>query len=159
MSAKFAEESFTAILPELTPLFAIHRQETGLFRQLGDRLKLSPDLSKYTFAEQSGVLLTVTARISGELVGYYVGIIQPALHYSGSLHAMTDISYVHPDVRHRGIGIKLFLFVEGLLRERNVKIWQAGSKIDSALHESMDRALCFLGMEPTDLIYSKWLGD
>lgn len=153
------EESFMAILPELMPLFVLHHCETGLYRQFPGRMPLKPALDRYAFAEQLKVLFTLTARIDGRLVGYYIAVVQPALHYADFLHAQTDIPYVHPDVRHRGIGFRLFLAAEKRLRERGVKLWQAGSKVDSVLHISMDRMLQHLQFHPTDLIYSKWLGD
>jgi GNAT superfamily N-acetyltransferase len=154
---KFALESFCAILPELIPLFELHWSETGLFRQCASRMPLRPDFAKYQYAEQNGLLLTLTARLEDKLVGYYIAVVQPQLHYS-VVTGVTDIPYVHPSVRHRGIGVKLFLRAEQEMRTRKVQLWQAGSKLDSNLHPSMDRLLRHLKFEPTDLLYHKWLG-
>ena len=159
MGTKIASESFMAILPELLPLFALHYRETGLYRDWPGRLTQSPQVERYKYAEQNKILLTLTARLDGELVGYYIALAQHALHYAEVGHGYTDMPYVHPKVRHRGIGLRLFLEAEKTMRECGVKIWQAGSKIDSELHPSMDRMLRHLGFAPTDLIYSKWLGD
>jgi GNAT superfamily N-acetyltransferase len=159
MPTVIAEESFMAILPELMPLFVLHHSETGLYREFKGRMPMKPDVDRYGFAEKIGVLFTLTARIDGKLVGYYVAVVQSSLHYADFIQAQTDIPYVHPDVRHRGIGVRLFLTAEKKLKQRGVKFWQMGSKLDSDLHPSMDRALKHLGFAPSDLIYSKWLGD
>jgi GNAT superfamily N-acetyltransferase len=159
MPTVIREESFIEALPELMSLFAQHWRETGLYRQFADRMPLSPNLEKYKYAEASGVLFTLTARLDGRIVGYYVAVVQPALHYSTTLHAVTDIPYVLPEVRHRGIGVRLFVEAEKRLKARGVKLWQAGSKLDSDLHQSMDRLLRHMQFAPSDLIYSKWLGD
>lgn len=121
-------------------------------------MPLHPDFAKYQYAEQNELLFTLTARADRRLVGYYIAVVQSQLHYS-VLTGVTDIPYVHPEVRHRGIGVKLFLRAEQEMRARKVKLWQAGSKLDSSLHPSMDRLLRHLKFEPTDLLYHKWLGD
>jgi GNAT superfamily N-acetyltransferase len=154
-----APESYLRILPELMPLFMLHWGETGLYRAIPGRLKPSPDLEKYRIADQTGMLLTLTARQDGRLVGYFIAFAQPCLHYSETLHCITDLPYVLPDVRHRGIGARLFRAAEKILTERGIKLWQSGSKLNSELHSSMDRLLRSMKFEPTDLIYSKWIGN
>jgi GNAT superfamily N-acetyltransferase len=159
MPTVIREESFIEALPEIVELGAQHWAETGLYRQFPGRMRPSPYVEKYKYAEAAGILFTLIARLDGRLVGYYVAVVQPALHYSDTLHAMTDVPYVAPEVRHRGIGVRLFVEAEKRLKARGVKLWQAGSKIDSDLHQSMDRLLRHMQFEPSDLIYSKWLGD
>lgn len=154
-----AKESYIEILPELLPLFEQHFSETGLYRQFGNRLAPVPDVPRYAAAEAQGILLTLTARHDGELVGYYIGAIHQAPHYANIRAGFTDIPYVRRDFRHRGIGIRLFRAAEHELRARNVALWQASSKLDAGTHLSMDRALRHIGFHPTDLLYYKWLGD
>jgi GNAT superfamily N-acetyltransferase len=149
-----APESFTAIYPELLPLFHQHWRELGPYK---DRMPLSPDLQLYNFLESQGQLLTLTARKDGFLVGYLIACIKQGLHYSTTLQAITDIPYVLPSVRGRGIGVRLFLAAEAEFKARKVGPWFAGSKINSPLHPSMDRLLKWVGMQPTDLQYSKWI--
>lgn len=152
------KELFTAILPELLPLFEMHYHETGLYRQLGNRLAPVPDVARYAMAERHGVLLVLTARDNGKLIGYYIGAIHPAPHYADTLSGFTDLPYVRPEYRHRGIGIRLFIEAEKEMRRRGVKLWQASAKNDSGTFRSMDRALRHIGFSPTDTIYYKWLG-
>lgn len=149
-----ASESFMEIYPELLPLFELHWKELGPYK---DKMPLSPHLESYSFLESSGQLLTLTARKDGHLVGYFNVVIRPGLHYGTTLQAITDIPYVVPSVRGRGIGVKLFLAAQEELKSRKVDVWFASSKVTGPLHESMDRVLTWIGMKPTDLQYSKWI--
>lgn len=156
MSAVIASESFMAILPELMPLFELHWKDLALHR---DRMPLSPRVEVYQWLESVGELVTLTARCERKLVGYFIARVGPALHYSTTMHGQTDIPYVHPGVRGRGIGVRLFLAAEAEMKRRKVDIWQSGSKLGMPLHKSMDRLLTHMGFAPTDIYYTKWLGD
>lgn len=149
-----ASESFLAIYEELLPLFHSHWMELGPFR---DRMPLSPNLQIYTFLETSGELLTLTARHDRRLVGYLIAKTGPGLHYSLTNQAITDLPYVHPEFRGRGIVIRLFKAAEAEFRKQGVGPWFAGSKVNSPLHASMDRVLRHMGMTPQDVQYSKWI--
>jgi GNAT superfamily N-acetyltransferase len=149
-----ASESFIEIYHELLPLFAEHWRELGPYK---DKMPLSPDLGIYSFLESQGQLLTLTARKDGHLVGYINVCIKPGLHYSTTLQAITDIPYVLPSVRGRGVGVRLFLAAQEELKARKVGPWFASYKINSPLAPSMDKLLRWLGMEPCDTQFSKWI--
>jgi GNAT superfamily N-acetyltransferase len=154
--ARIAPESFLAILPELMPLFRLHWRDLGLYQ---DKMPLAPRVAVYEYLEKNGELLTLTARLEGELLGYFIARIGPALHYETTIHAQTDITFVHPKMRGRGLGVRLFLAAEKEMKARQVGIWQAGTKTIGPHYESMDRLLRWMKFAPTDLYYSKWLGD
>lgn len=149
-----ASESFVEIYHELLPLFAEHHRELGPYK---DRMPLAPDLESYKFLEASDQLLTLTARKDGHLVGYLNVVIKRGLHYSTTLQAITDIPYVLPSVRGRGVGVRLFLAAQEELKIRKVGPWFASYKINSELAPSMDKLLRWLGMEPSDTQFSKWI--
>lgn len=149
-----APESFTEIYPELLPLFHSHWLELGPFR---DRMPLAPNLQIYTYLESVGELLTLTARRERKLVGYLIAKTGAGLHYSQTMQAITDIPYVHPSVRGRGIGVRLFLAAQEEFKRRGVGPWFASSKVNSPLHSSMDKLLRWIGMTPQDVQYSKWI--
>jgi GNAT superfamily N-acetyltransferase len=149
-----ASESFMEIYPELLPLFEQHWKELGPYK---DKMPLSPHLESYSYLEASGQLLTLTARNNGHLVGYINVCIKTGLHYSRTLQAITDIPYVLPSVRGRGVGVRLFLAAQEELRTRKVGPWFASYKINSPLAPSMDKLLHWLGMEPCDVQFSKWI--
>lgn len=149
-----AQESFIKIYDELGALFQEHWRELGPYK---DRMPLSPDLALYGFLEEQGALLTLTARQDGRLVGYIVICIKRGLHYSTTLQAITDIPYVHPSVRGRGVGVRLFLAAQEELKARKVGPWFASYKIGSHLAPSMDKLLRWMGMTPGDIQFSKWV--
>ena len=148
------QESFSEIYPELLPLFRSHWLELGPFR---DRMPLSPNLQIYSYLESVGELLTLTARQDRKLVGYLIAKTGPGLHYSQTMQAITDLPYVLPAFRGRGIVVRLFLAAQAEFKRRGVGPWFAGSKINSPLHPSMDRLLRWIGMSPQDVQYSKWI--
>lgn len=150
-----AAESFMQIYPELLPLFELHWKELALYK---DKMPLYPRLAAYDALERLGELITLTARQNGELVGYFVVHYGPGMHYAGTLTAHTDLPYVHPEIRGRGIGVRLFLRGQDEMKKRGVQMWQSGLKINSALQPSMHKLLTWMDMTPTDLIYSKWIG-
>lgn len=147
-------ESFTEIYGELLPLFELHWKELGPYK---DRMPLAPDLEAYAYLEASGQLLTFTARFNGELVGYINICVKRGFHYCTTTQAITDIPYVKPSVRGRGIGVRLFLAAQEELKVRQVGPWFASYKINSPLAPSMDKLLRWLGMEPADIQFSKWI--
>lgn len=154
-----ASESFTSIYHELKPLFHSHWIELGPFR---DRMPLSPDLQVYAYLESVHQLLTLTARHDRRLVGYLVAKIGPGLHYSQTIQMITDIPYVLPEMRGRGIVVRLFRRAEDEFQVRSQSTGGgpmfASSKINSPLHKSMDKLLTRgFGMAPQDLQYSKWI--
>ena len=149
-----APESFTEIYGELLPLFHSHWLELGPFR---DRMPLAPNLEIYKYLESGQELLTLTARQDRKLVGYLIAAVRPGLHYSQTIQAITDIPYVHPSVRGRGIGVRLFLAAQEEFKSRKVGPWFASYKIGSELAPSMDKLLRWIGMTPQDMQFSKWL--
>lgn len=149
-----ASESFIEIYAELLPLFHEHWLELGPFR---DKMPLSPNLQIYSYLESVGELVTLTARQDGKLVGYLIAKTGPGLHYSQTVQAITDLPYVHPSMRGRGVVVRLFKAAEIEFRKRGVGPWFAGSKVNSPLHASMDKLLRWIGMTPQDVQYSKWI--
>lgn len=149
-----AQESFTHIYRELLPLFKEHWRELGPYKDL---MPLAPNIPVYNFLETSGQLVTLTARQHGRLIGYLIAKTGPGLHYATTNQAITDLPYVHPSMRGRGIVARLFKAAEAEFRKRDVGPWFASSKVNSPLHPSMDRLLTWAGMTPCDLQYSKWI--
>lgn len=122
----FHVESFTERLPELQKLLPLHYQELALNK---DKVPLSPRYDVYTQSESNGALLFVTAREQGELIGYFIGFINPGLHYSTCLTCIMDIFYVAAPHRGNNTGFNLFQFVQKELKRRGVQRWFMGAKV------------------------------
>ena len=155
MTTIIASESFKEAYPDLLPLFRLHWQDLGPYRE---KMPLSPNMPVYEFLESVGQLLCLTARQDGKLIGYLIAKTGPGLHYSETNQAITDIPYVHPEVTQRGlIMMRLFRRAEEEFRKIGVGPWFASYKVGSRHAASMDRLLRHVGMVPCDLQYSKWL--
>lgn len=147
-------ETIEACLPELLAIWPSHWNELGLFR---DRMPLSPQTEEYVRRNRSGSLFLATIRWSGRLAGYFICQVQPGFHYSQTLTGTTDIYYVVPEFRQRGLFLPLYRCVEKELRRRGVSAFYCGFKSATAL--DMDRMLPKLGFIAADTYLLKWLGD
>lgn len=145
-------ESFEQNLDYLKPLLPIHYAELALHQ---DKVPLSPQFDRYIAAERRGELTFITLRKSGEMVGYFIGFVAPALHYSTCLTCQMDIFYVLPEHRGDGAGFQLFKFVEQQLKKRGVQRMFVGSK----MHKDASWLFEKLGYQPVETYYSAWLGE
>ena len=143
-------ESLTERLEELKPLFPLHYDELALNR---DSVPLDPQYDLYLERDRRGEVLLVTLREAGALVGYFVGFIAPGLHYRTCLTCQMDIFFVHPDVRCRFGGPRLFKAVKQELVRRGVRRWFVGSKN----HADASRLFEALGFSKVETYYSMML--
>jgi hypothetical protein len=125
---------------------------------------LDPKYPVYLEAEDRGQILHVVLRERGAIIAYFVGFVDTGLHYQQTLTLQMDIFWLHPDYRDGDsltqveaemLGMQLFEEVRAEARRRGVKRWFCGSKM------SRDASKLFeaLGMVPSDLYYTQWLGD
>lgn len=145
-------ESFKENLPELKPILPLHWAELALNK---DKVPLDPNYDLYCALEDAGQVIFSVLRDNGKMIGYFIGFINPHLHYQTCLTCTMDIFYVHPDHRGSNAGVKLFTFVENHLKMRGVDRWFVGSKN----HKSTEWLFKKLGFEPVEAYYSKWLGE
>jgi L-amino acid N-acyltransferase YncA len=145
-------ENWSDCLPELKTLFPIHFKELALNQ---DKVELAPRYDVYSKMEKEGSLFVCTLRSFGVLIGYFVGIINPSLHYGNCLECSMDIFFVKPECRVGNCGMKLFKAVRHELKRRGVQRWHVGSKVHSDASALFRR----LGMTQVETYYSEWLGD
>jgi GNAT superfamily N-acetyltransferase len=145
-------EPWSEFVKDAVELFPAHWEELALNK---DKVPLSVQHDVYLAYEAAGQTLVVTLRQKGRLVGYFVGFVSPALHYSTCLTLQMDIFWTHPDIRGRMEGVKLFRAVEAEAKRRGVQRIFYGSK----LHKDASRLFEYLKMEPVEVYYTKWIGD
>ena len=145
-------EPWSEFVKDAVELFPAHWEELALNK---DKVPLSVQHDVYLAYEAAGQTLVVTLRQKGRLVGYFVGFVSPALHYSTCLTLQMDIFWTHPDIRGRMEGVKLFRAVEAEAKRRGAQRIFYGSK----LHKDASRLFEYLKMEPVEVYYTKWIGD
>lgn len=145
-------ETMQACLPELLELWPKHWEELALFK---DRMPLRPQISEYISRNQSGMLFLATVRWNGKLAGYFIAQVANGFHYGETFTGTTDIYYIAPEARDRGLFLPLYRCVERELKRRGAKVFYCGWKSHNPL--SMDLMLPRLGFTPADVYMAKWL--
>lgn len=146
----FQVEPYNQCRAEIDELLPLHYEEIALNK---DRIPLDPDNRAYQEAADLGVMHMVTCRQNGKVVGYVVGFVRPHLHYVSTLHAFTDVYWLHPDHRKGGLGIKLFQKYEESLKERGVVRAYIGCKTFLDLSKLFER----LGWTHIEHMFAKML--
>lgn len=147
----FQREKWQDCVEEMRPLWPGHYEELALNR---DVVQLACDEEKFAYGESIGCLHVVTARVDGQLVGYYYGALTTHLHYKDSgLMCTTDAYYLRPEFRSGTNGI---LFIDAILKslkERGaVKLY-----ISTKVHQDNGKLFEAFGMACTDRIFTKVL--
>jgi len=147
-------------MEELKAHFGEHHAELALHQE---EVGLDPDYPKYFALEEMGKILCVVLRDRGQVIAYFVGMVDTALHSKGCLTLQQDIFWLHPQYRDQEsltqleahmLALQLFEAVREEAIRRGVKRWYAGSK----WHKDASRVFEELKMQPADVYYTQWLG-
>jgi hypothetical protein len=144
-------ESLAERLEEMKPLLGKHYDDLSLHKAHG--FPLDPNFAEYLRRDAAGQVLLATVRMSGQMIGYFVGFVVPGLHYQTCLTLTMDIFFIDPAHRGGTGALRLFRCVEREARRRGVNIWFSGSK----LHKDTGRMFVALGFEKVEAYYAKWL--
>lgn len=148
----FQIESWDSFWRDGQELFPIHWQELALNK---DKISLAIDEPRFRKIYEDGLLLIVGARQEVRLVGYFVAMILPHIHYkdAGNM-AFTDMYYIHPEFRKGGAGVKMFLAVERIFKAKGV----VKAYISSKVHQDNSALFEKLGWHFSDKSYTKMIG-
>lgn len=114
----FLAEDWVDCWREMESLWPAHHKEVALHHA---EVPLAPDMEQYSFMQARGQLSVLVGRCEGRIVGYYISIIKPHLHYKDTLHAFTDVYYIAPEFRQGMTGWRMFLEMKKLWKLRGVK--------------------------------------
>lgn len=145
-------ENYTDCLPEMQEFYPDHYEFLALNK---DKVPLDPDYEIYDALDEAGKILCATLRDEGKLVGYFIGLVNPGLHYKTCLTLNMDIFWVCPQQDRQWAGVKLFRCVEEEAKRRGVQRVFYGSKV----HQDASVLFKRLGCEPVETFHSKWIGD
>lgn len=101
-------ELYEEVFEELLPLAEEHWDEVpfGPWKELG--LQLNHEM--YFVLEEQGFLRLITARDEGELVGYLALLASEMNHHKGIYQATSDVIYVDPAYRDKGVAKAMLEF-------------------------------------------------
>lgn len=144
-------ESFTECLPELQDLFEIHYQEIG---DDPENIRLNPDYEVYFTLEDNGMLHLATVREDNTIVGYYLSVITPLLHFKHITNAHNDAIFIRKEHRKGSLGLRLLKFVAKELTKLGVHRMTVHTKTK----QPFDKLCIAAGMECFERHYCKRLG-
>lgn len=114
----FLVEDWADCWRDMAALWPEHHKEIALHHA---EVPLDPDLEQYSFMQAHGQLAVLVGRSEGRIVGYYISIIKPHLHYKSTLHAFTDVYYIAPEFRQGTTGWRMLNEMKTLWKARGVK--------------------------------------
>lgn len=158
MTVEFAVEKLVDFLPDVLALAPHHYEEVGVKRP---GVHLDIDWKRYLELDDSGMLLCVTARSGGVLVGYHTYLVHRPLRYRMSMFAESDVYFLLPEYRGGMNGMRLLTFGERPLKDMGVQIVIIRSKLERAGIEAdkQDIGPLFdaLGYKAIERVYTKSL--
>lgn len=143
-------------LDEMKTMFPAHAAELDTY---ADRRPLDPDYAEYKRRDDAGGILCVVVRQDAKLIGYFVGLLGPQLHYRTTFGCLGDIFYTAKETRGHVASaavIAMFRCVIAECKRRGVKVLRAGHKLGDHDAEKLFKAFKF---EPVEMVHSLWLGD
>lgn len=156
MTLSAMPEGFMANRVVLAALFPDHFELMGkpMQRQIGGTWELEPRWDRYAHAERTGVLLCMILRDRGQIVGYWVQLMDTGFHYAKLYGSALDMWYLKPEYREGAAPLVLGRAVKKELQARGLQLFMAGEK----LHRPCGRLYAALGMVPVEQHWAMWLG-
>lgn len=150
----FAVEAFSKVRPEIEILMVEHWNEVA---SLAKQAPLDPAWEVYEKVDEAGLLRVITAREGGELAGYVVMMLSPALHYKSVLTANDTAHFLKKSHRKGLAGARLLKAAENSMREEGVHMLRFHTKARPDINKS--RLFEALGFKLQELIYLKHLDE
>ena len=148
----YEHESYATIAEEIRPLLRRHWEAIANDKEA---VPLDVDEEKYRALDSAGLLVIITARVDGKLVGYIAAILSPHLHYRSTLFATFDVFWMEPEFRSGLNGVGLFTRMLLQLKAAGVVKVVGQSKVGSGRDVSaIYRAL---GFEQAEILYTRTL--
>jgi GNAT superfamily N-acetyltransferase len=142
----FAVESFADAYREARPLLHLHWEEIAKNKNL---LTVNPDEELYEKAGKN--ILLITARLEGNLVGYFLWFLIRHPHYKHVSVAEEDLHFLLPEHRRGMTGYLLMKAACQAAFDRGAQLLVSREKIGHEHPSIMKR----LGFVPTDIVYTR----
>lgn len=116
---------------------------------------LDPDYERYEKLNELGMLRVFTVRDDGVMVGYFVSVVAPGLHYQQTMMALNDIMYLEPKYRGGTVGFRLVKLAVEDLKNLGADILTIHMKTDYPFRSLLNK----LGFHLTEENWEKVLSD
>lgn len=100
----YKREIFVDCIDELRPLFDINFME---IEEYTEDIPLDVDWDRYIELDDLSVLILITARNDGELIGYFMAFVTSHLHHKTVKMCASDVFYIREEYRGGGAGREL----------------------------------------------------
>jgi GNAT superfamily N-acetyltransferase len=137
-------ETMDTFEPEARGLMAMYNTELPL------PYPLRPDWQQYRMLEQAGVLMIVTARDQGMLIGFFAMVIHPNINCRDQVVAFGNTLYLHPAYRGT-IGIRLIKLAEQEAQARGAQCFMIASQAAKPINALLERR----GYKATETIFAR----
>lgn len=146
-----ARETFTTeLLDALMPMFVLHWQECGIYK---DKMPLDIDKEFYVKAEASGHALLYVIREDGNPVGYMTVLLNYQPHHRHDLFALVDTVYVEPAHRRGLFAIRFMQTVEEDIKQRGISVLV----FNIELGHDYPALFKWMGYDRSEVMYTKHL--
>lgn len=148
----FHSETFAPVQPEIAELCKEHYEEVVSDKEL---FRLNPLWTVYQNLAENGVLKTYTARDNGQLAGYILMLVMPAMHYSDTLVAKDSAHFLRKPYRRGLEALRFFAYVEDEVKKLGVQVLMFHTKCGEPSRASVFEFMKFTSHEE---IFMKKLG-
>jgi len=135
---EFKVENWEDCSDGIKSLFNEHWEEVGHGAAKGK--EVNPDYDGYKSLRQKGMLIVITARDKGKIVGYSIAVFSYQMSHKTTIRAYVPIVFLKREFRKGFIGYKFLKAIESFCCERSSKNveWSVSTKNDwSPLLERM----------------------
>jgi len=140
----YKAELLEECIEEATPFLVAHYEEIANNKEVK---QLAPDWEQYIRMEKAGILRIYTARDDGKLIGYFVSMCTPHLHYKHLRCALNDILYLAPEYRGGTIAYRMF---KGAMKDLKENMNIQHVMFHMKIKHPFSRLLTKLGAEQTE---------
>jgi L-amino acid N-acyltransferase YncA len=147
----YAVEDWQTYFRDCQELWREHYEEIAARK---DRMAMDPDVPTYERAQAENVLVIVSAREAGKMVGYVVCVTRRHMHYNVYC-GFEDAYFLSASHRQGMAGVRLIKEAVKALKRRGCQ-WVF---FHSKEHKPLDRIFKFLGFSRADSVHSLWLED
>lgn len=155
MTITFQSEQFAAFYSDAKAMIEQHWKEAA---SMPDIRKLVINEDAFLKSDAAGMLICVTARDDGKLVGYIIGYLVAAFHTAESKQGHQNYYFVMPDQRGNGVFKYLFFQFEQEAKARGASLSSGRQKLENGQPTNIpDRFFETMGYDKSEVVWKKRL--